>query len=282
MERPLRDLTKEELEELTSLYSDAEISRSFGLSRTAATYARKKHEVLSYEQKTGKRKYKETYEIKPGAKRAFSYRKSGANEKFFSLIDTPRKAYWLGLIAADGWIVREHKKPTGFAIALKEEDKYLLQQLAEDIGCPELLRKERKTTNLWQIKLTAEKAAFDLINAGVPPKKSLIVETPSLPRKLFVSWLRGYFDGNGSVSRRKNSLEAKITTGSKNLAQQLKQFLNEEGVQLTLDGKNNEHNLRMYAKNAESFGKLIYSNESENVPYLKRKRNLLLSVEGQV
>ena len=282
VERSLRDLTKEELEELTSSYSDAEISRSFGLSRTAATYARKKHGVLSYEQKTGKRKYKETYEIKPGAKRAFSYRKSGADENFFSLIDTPRKAYWLGLIAADGWIVREHQKPTGFAIALKEEDKYLLQQLAEDIGCPELLHKERETTNLWQIKLTAEKAAFDLINAGVPPKKSLIVETPSLPRRLFVSWLRGYFDGNGSVSRRKNSLEAKITTGSKNLAQQLKQFLNEEGVQPTLDGKNNEHNLRMYAKNAESFGKLIYSNESENVPHLKRKRNLLLSVEGQV
>lgn len=281
-DRSLRDLTREELDELTSLYSDAEISRSFGLSRTAATHARKKHGVLSYEQKNGKRKYKEAYEIKPGAKRVFSYRRSGANENFFSLIDTPRKAYWLGLIAADGWIVREHSKPTGFAIALKEEDNYLLRQLAGDIGCPELLRKERETTNLWQIKLTAEKTAFDLINAGVPPKKSLIVEAPVLPRELFIPWLRGYFDGNGSVSRRNSSIETKITTGSGKLAEQIKRFLNEEGIKPTLDGKDKEHNLRMYANNARLFGKLIYSESGVELPHLKRKRDLLLNAEGQV
>jgi len=280
--RSLRDLTKEELDELTSFYSDAEISESFGMSRTAATYARKKHGVLSFEQKNGKRKYKQVHEIKPDAKRVFSYRKSGANENFFAYIDTPRKAYWLGLIAADGWIVREHAKPTGFGLALKEMDSYLLRLLAEDIGCPELFRKERETTNLWQIKLTAEKTALDLIKAGIPPKKSLIVEAPNLPRRLFLPWLRGYFDGNGSVSRRNNSLEAKITTGSGKLAQQLQQFLYEEQVYPTLKGENNEHNLRMYANNAELFGKLIYSKISEDVPHLARKRNLLLNVKDQV
>lgn len=282
MDRLLRDLTKEELDELTSLYSDAEISRSFGLSRTAATYARKKHGVLSYEQKNKKRKYKDAYEIKPGAKRVFSYRKSGANENFFSSVDTPRKAYWLGLIAADGWIVREHGKPTGFAIALKEGDKHLLQQLAEDIGCPELLRKERETTNLWQVKLTAQKAALDLINAGIPPKKSLIVEAPALPQSLFIFWLRGYFDGNGSASCRNNSIQAKITTGSEKLAKQLAQFLNDEGIQPTLDGRDSEYNLRMYAKNAQLFAKLIYPKSSAEVPFLERKRNLLTNVKGQV
>jgi len=281
-ERSLRALTKEELDELTSLYSDAEISRSFGLSRTAATYARKKHGILSYEQKNGRRKYQEVYEVKPEAKRAFSYRKSGADENFFASINTSRKAYWLGLIAADGWIVREHGVPKGFAIALKEEDTYILQQFAEDLGCPGLLRKERETNNLWQIKLTAENAAAHLINAGVPPKKSLVVEAPSLPRELFVFWLQGYFDGNGSVSKRKNSIEAKITTGSKNLAQQLHRFLIGEHIFPTLDGKDNEHNLRMYAENAKRFGKLIYANLNESDPHIKRKSVLLLDVEGQV
>lgn len=281
-ERALTDLTKEELDELTSLYSDAEISRSFGLSRTAATHARKKHGVLSYAQKKGERKYSDVYEAKPGAKRVFSYRKSGANENFFSDIDSPRKAYWLGLIAADGWIVREHNEPKGFAIALKEADSYLLEHFAEDLGYPGLLRKERETNNLWQIKLTAKNAAVHLMKAGVPPKKSLIVEAPKLPHSLFIFWLRGYFDGNGSISKRKNSIEAKITTGSKLLAEQLKEFLNKEHIYPTLDGVDKEYNLRMYSKNALHFGELIYANASEDVPCLLRKRDLFFVVEGQV
>lgn len=281
-ERALADLTKEELDELTSLYSDAEISRSFGLSRTAATHARKKHGILSYAQKKGERKYKDVYEEKPGAKRVFSYRKNGANENFFADIDSPRKAYWLGLMAADGWIVREHNEPKGFAIALKEADSYLLEQFAEDLGCPNLVRKERETNNLWQIKLTAKNAAAYLIRAGVPPKKSLIVEAPKLPHNLFIFWLRGYFDGNGSVSKRKNSIEAKITTGSKLLATQLNKFLNEEHIYPTLDGVDKEYNLRMYSKNALHFGELIYANVSEDVPCLLRKKDLFFVVEGQV
>lgn len=281
-ERALSDLTKEELDELTSLYSDAEISRSFGLSRTATTHARKKHGVLSYAQKKGERKYKDFYEAKPGAKRIFSYRKSGANENFFADIDTPRKAYWLGLMAADGWIVREHNEPKGFAVALKEADSYLLELFAEDLGCPDLLRKERETSNLRQIKLTAKNAAVHLVRAGVPPKKSLIVEAPKLPRSLFIFWLRGYFDGNGSVSRRKNSLEAKITTGSKLLAEQLNEFLQEESIYPTLDGVDKEYNLRMYSKNAIQFAQLIYAESNENVPCLLRKKELFFVVEGQV
>lgn len=281
-DRTLQDLTKEELDELTSLYSDAEISRSFGLSRTAATHARKKHGVLSYAQKKGERKYKDVYEVKPGAKRVFSYRKSGANENFFAEIDSPRKAYWLGLVAADGWIVREHNEPKGFAIALKEEDSYLLRQFAEDLGCPDLLRKERETNNLWQIKLTAKKAAVHLMKAGVPPRKSLIVEAPKLPRCLFIFWLRGYFDGNGSVSRRKNSLGAKITTGSKILVEQLNEFLNKELINSTISGADKEYNLRMYSKNAMQFAQLIYAEADEDVPCLLRKRDLFFGVEGQV
>ncbi len=280
--RGLGDLTREELDELTSMYSDAEISSTFGLSRTAATYVRKKHGILSYEQKTGKRKYREVYEIKPGSKRAFSYRKSGADENFFASIDNPLKSYWLGLLAADGWIVREHEKPKGFAIALKEEDKYLLQLFAESLGCPSLLRKEREANNLWQIKLTAEKTALDLIRAGVPPKKSLIVEAPSLPNGLFPHWLRGYFDGNGSVSVRNGSLSVKITTGSEKLAFQLQQLLIEEKILASLSKAPNEYTVRMYSDNAKRFSRLIYPEEYKDAPYLKRKRCLLESVEGEV
>lgn len=76
----------------------------------------KKYNIRSYSEKTGNRKYKDFYPIKSNQKRVFSYKKNGANENYFELLDTNRKAYWLGLIAANGWIITEKKNQQGLVL----------------------------------------------------------------------------------------------------------------------------------------------------------------------
>jgi hypothetical protein len=268
----LSSISKEELDQLTDVYTDAEISAKFGFSRTAATYFRKKYNIRSYSEKTGNRKYKDFYPTKSNQKRVFSYKKNGANENYFELLDTNRKAYWLGLIAADGWIVTEKKKPTGFGIALKKEDSYLLKQFAIDLGCPSMYRKERIENNLWQVKFSSEKIASDLIKLKIVPRKSKVLEIPQLSFPLFSSWLRGYFDGDGSVSIRKNTLSVKITSGSKLSLTGIKELLFQYSIKTSITKDGDTYNLCAYTKNALKFGSIIYANMSNQVCLERKKK----------
>ena len=265
-------LTKESLDQLTDSLSDKEISEMFGLSRTAATHLRKKFEVKSFNEKTGSRKYLEHYPQSGQRQRAFGFVKEGANENYFYAIDTPRKAYWLGLLYADGWIVTEHSVPKGFSIALHERDKYLLDWFASDLNHSGLVRKERKFGKLFQVKLTSKIVAQDLINLGMVPKKSKIVIFPELTAPLYPYFIRGYFDGDGCVYVRKNTLSMKITSGSSLMLLQLNSLLNKE---ISVEGSITEDqgcfNLCFYTKQALKFASYIYNTEHEKELYMVRK-----------
>lgn len=178
-------LSKEQLDALTDMYSDKEISSSFGLSRTACTYKRKLFGVLSYAQKHKQRKYSNYNQIGDNRKRSFGFAKEGANEHFFDHIDTCSKAYWLGLIYADGWIVTHKSKPTGFALALKGEDKYLLDRFSFDLGHANMVRQVRPNADLFQVKMTSEHAALKLIDNGVVPRKSFCIRLPTLKKSYY-------------------------------------------------------------------------------------------------
>jgi intein/homing endonuclease len=276
-------LTKETLDQLTDSLSDKEISEMFGLSRTAATHLRKKLGIKSFNEKTGTRKYLDHYPQNKTRKRAFSFVKEGANENYFHVIDSPRKAYWLGLLYADGWIVTEHSKPKGFSIALHERDKYLLEWFASDLNHKGLVKKERATGKLFQVKLTSEVAANDLIGLGVVPKKSKIVVLPKLNDKLYPYFVRGYFDGDGCVYTRKNSISIKITSGSNTMLLQLNELLKKcVFIEGSITEDKGCFNLCFYAGQALRLASYIYNTEQEKDLCMVRKREKVLTFKLKV
>lgn len=281
MKTPLSRLTYHELDALTDVMTDAEISATYGLSRTAATHARNALGIKSLAQKRGKRQYKQSYPLKPGAKRAFSYRMAGADEAYFSEIDSPRKAYWLGLLLADGWIVTEHGNPTGFAIALHERDREALELFESDLGCRGMIRRTRPNCDLFQIKLTSKLAVNDLIRCGIIPRKSKTALFPSLPADLAVHCLRGYFDGDGCVGVRGNSIIAQFTSGSNQLLLHIKnKILACHGIGSTLARDRESFVLRLYAANAIRFSRLIYGYPPHGEFSFARKREKFFSYLG--
>ena len=129
------------------------------------------------------------------------YRKYKLNENYFSIIDSETKAYFLGLIYSDGCVSK-----TTLRISLQEEDEYLLIKFLNEIESDAKLYHipKRKITHKGQklVSISNVKIVNDLYNLGVTQKKSLSINFPTIeqvPEKYLNHFIRGVFDGDGSV-----------------------------------------------------------------------------------
>ena len=62
-------------------------------------------------------------------------KKRNINDTFFHNIDTRLKAYFIGFIYADGYIVYDEDKHNyEFGMELQSEDKYILEKLNDELG----------------------------------------------------------------------------------------------------------------------------------------------------
>ncbi len=135
-------------------------------------------------------------------------KKYSHNENYFSKIDTEAKAYFLGLLYADG-NVRYQKKNNSWTLTLnlQARDKHILNTFLQELNGNQILymRLPKKSTHQLQYSLTicSKKICNDLIKLGCVPCKSLILKWPTLkqvPKKFIRHFIRGYFDGDGYVS----------------------------------------------------------------------------------
>lgn len=155
-------------------------------------------------------KFLEERKIK--TKRGNHHRKYYHNIDYFENIDSEHKAYWLGFLFADGYIV-DHSNCYGedsFGLSLAEEDKQILELLKKDLQATNpILTYERKGTKgqpLSRIILTSQKTVDDLIDKGCIKKKSLFLAPPKkVPEELIPHFIRGFFDGDGSITKTKNN-----------------------------------------------------------------------------
>lgn len=135
------------------------------------------------------------------------------NEDYFEMIDSERKAYFLGLLWADGcnYIrVLKGKHAHQTVISLKEEDKHILEEFCLDIyentNILSFREREKPRKNQWTLRISSVKMSNDLINLGMMPRKSVIVDWPqNLPDYLIKHFIRGVYDGDGGISFNTNS-----------------------------------------------------------------------------
>lgn len=150
----------------------------------------------------------------------FSYK---INEYYFDNIDTETKAYFLGLLFADGSIKEpKNNRKGGFSISLQEEDGYLLSKI-----CAEFTEKPVKVfhppsikSKGWKkrayISISSNRIYFKLFELGCLPRKSKTgMIFPTLDEKLYPHFIRGFLDGDGSIILRKISYKYKRKTSFK-------------------------------------------------------------------
>jgi hypothetical protein len=126
------------------------------------------------------------------------------NEDFFNIIDTEEKAYFLGVIYADGSIGKTKSKickNVQHKVSLAMIDKEPLELFRDSLN-GDFPIKERTLPNgkvFYSLVLTSKKMVNDLEDKGCVENKSLILRFPKLSRELLPDFVRGYFDGDGSI-----------------------------------------------------------------------------------
>lgn len=157
------------------------------------------------------------------------------NENYFEKIDTEEKAYYLGLIAADGNV---SKNLNQFEIGLSgEEELQLLKRMKESIeytgGLYQRKRKNKPThKEAYRLSIRSKKFIKNLMEKGIFPNKSLTLKFPTfdqVPEHLIRHFIRGYVDGDGTINFKKNkSLNVGMLCSNsfyKDLNKVLKKFL---------------------------------------------------------
>lgn len=132
-------------------------------------------------------------------------RKYKIDQDFFEIINTEEKAYFLGLMYADGNL---SKGGTGIKICLQEEDKDILEKFSNIIyGFVKMYQGEGTLEDgtirtYFTFPIYCQKTHQDLVKLGCPPDKTFDIRFPTkdiVPEDLLVHFIRGYLDGDGCI-----------------------------------------------------------------------------------
>lgn len=134
------------------------------------------------------------------------------NEKYFESIKTEEQAYILGFLYADGY---NSVKRGRFVIALKAEDKLILERMRDCMEADHIIRIRTYARNdgysahtdgmktMAYFEVNSRKMSNDLVSYGCGQGKSDRIRFPrQLPQNLWRHFLRGFFDGDGCISKK--------------------------------------------------------------------------------
>lgn len=204
-----------------------------------------------------------------------TYKKKKLNENYFHKIDSFDKAYWLGFIYADGYITN-----TTFGIKLKSTDIKHLHKLKNclesehKIGIGNNESETYGNCEYCYLCINNKQLVQDLLSQGVFYNKSKILKPPSIDSKFIPAFIRGYFDGDGSVYEYSKTHEGSISfVGTKELLEfilenlktccstntNIYKYKNKDIYEIKIGGSNNFSNIYKY----------LYSDDSM---YLDRKK----------
>ena len=155
------------------------------------------------------------------------------NRQFFNKIDNEEKAYWAGFIAADGNIRKDFLK---MRIELNIQDYSHLEKFKKSIqGENPIIESIRPKNHSCYIDVNCKEFCLALNNLGITPKKSLTlkIDFDFIPKELRNHFIRGYFDGDGSINKYlrngKNYYEWEISfISSKDFLNQILEELNKK------------------------------------------------------
>lgn len=118
------------------------------------------------------------------------------DEHYFDQIDTPQKAYWLGLLMTDGCVYQKQGKTQRLCLTLKSSDEYLIKAFLADIKCNKnIVRTKGRTES--SVQICSDTLCNALAKYSIEPRKTGR-QSFNCPR-FKEAYLHGLIDGDGSV-----------------------------------------------------------------------------------
>lgn len=198
-------------------------------------------------------------------------RKNPYNIDYFDNIDSHKKAYFLGLLYADGYICSgnyESSKQVGIALQLC--DKYIIEELYNELN---LKTKLNIYKNSVKLVVTDVHLYNTLVNLGLQENKSYKdFVLPNIDEKFLNSFLLGFFDGDGCITNIQRTPKVEMVCNSKIFLESVQEYLQKNNISSTISIDNQKKHLFILTINKHinrvKFAQLIYS---DSPVYLKRK-----------
>lgn len=197
------------------------------------------------------------------------------NENYFNEYSSTM-FYVLGFWCADGCITSVKGKNKAFDIHINIKDIELLKNILKDMDSN---HKIYTYDTSCKITIVNNKIYDSLTNLGFTERKSLILKFPEwIPEKYLNHFIRGYFDGDGSVAQYGYSVHI---IGTIEFLKTLKRNLEINGISVHSIVQSNKgsnrsdipHTLWITKKEeVRKFYNYIYGNLSNNDMYLERKK----------
>jgi hypothetical protein len=134
-------------------------------------------------------------------------RRFDVNHSYFSIIDSEKKAYWLGFLFADG-CVRQTKSGSQVVLKLSNKDENHLIKFKEELKSEHKIVYHKNKTKTKKgfdsysdnclIRINSNELVNDLIKQGCKPRKTFIIDRPNIDEKYLKHFIRGYYDGDGN------------------------------------------------------------------------------------
>lgn len=136
------------------------------------------------------------------------------NHSYFDNIDSEAKAYWLGFFYADGYISKHKHGTPLFGISLSKRDESHLEKFKSDIESTYPVKTYKVTggykvgIEYVRLLMKSQNTYEKLKEYGVDHNKSKTCTFPSsdiVDEQYQRHFIRGYFDGNGSIAKHSKS-----------------------------------------------------------------------------
>lgn len=187
--------------------------------------------------------YKTTYTIKQilknnnislrsNAENMVLHNKKKAKKKNIKYFDNEshNMAWLLGFLAADGCIYRNKNE---IKIGLSSVDREILEKIKEEVEIENKILDytTNKGFNVSELRWTCEEHKKKLVEYGIIPNKTFCLGIPyKLNKKYWIDYIRGYFDGDGSINliQNGNALRWQICSATPEILEWIVNFLYEE------------------------------------------------------
>lgn len=207
-------------------------------------------------------------------------RKYYSDETFFNEINTEEKAYWLGFLMADGNLHSSARNDYRIELGLSYIDKNHIHKFLNSLQSnypifKRIVKLQGKNYESCRVLIYSKMLHQALVNLGCTENKTFSMKMPKIRIDLYRHFIRGFFDGDGSISnmnKNPKTLQIHISSGCKEFLNELSEFIqNEIGIELKLRNTHTCYELYLYNQDrVNTFLDYMYKDTSI---FLDRKYN---------
>lgn len=185
-------------------------------------------------------------------------------------------AYTFGWVLSDGCLLKEGRNKTSYAVRISSNDYDVISWLHNYMCVGNKIYQQGKN---YVIKFRNKESVEFMMRHNLVERKSLVLKFPDIPDEYFWDFVRGYFDGDGSIILRNTRYnlygQVSITSGSIDFLNALQLKLQEHGVvsHIYKDGRSTNRSFYLQVikrKELENLFFAMYQNKDKSF-FLNRK-----------